>query len=222
MDQAGALDDDPAALLEDTEIAWAAAHLASCDACAPDAAALAVLASALRDDADAPDEAFFAAQRSALMENIRATDVGALDRRTAHTPVLAGTRPALRAVPRPADRRVPGAPRRSVWSAWGPVVPALAAGLVLIVGLGVMRARAPQPAREVAVAEVAEPRGGDLLAKIDAAAGDDTWVVADEDLFAVALASPSEPAIDELSKDDFSEAELEQVEGVFVPMPGWS
>ena len=221
MDHASARGaDDPGASLGADDLAWLAEHLESCDACAPDASDVASLGALLRDDAaELPGEAFFADRRASLLDTIRAEDeargatldggvvgAGALAARTT-------TRPALRAIPGTGARagRGPRPVRRR--SVWRPLLPALAAGLAIVVALGMLLSRSPRPE----TLEVAEVASGDLVAVVDADAADDTWVIEGNDLFEVALSSTSDPALDELSDDD-----LEEIEGVFVPSPGWS
>jgi hypothetical protein len=219
MDDASARrpDDDPSATLGADDLAWLAAHLESCDACAPDAALVAALGALLTDDARAtPDEAFFAARRASLLDVIRASDADRID-----GGVVGAGAPVARIAARPALRAIAGTGaragrsrhpvrRRSVWR---PLVPALAAGLAVVVALGMLLSRSPRP-ETTGVAEVAS---GDPVAVVDAHAADDSWVIVDDDLFEVALSSTSDPAFDELSDDD-----LEEIEGVFVPGPGWS
>lgn len=135
----------------------------------------------------------------------------------AGTPARGATRPVLRAVPGSGTRtgaRGPRPARRR--SLWRPLLPALAAGLAIVVALGVLRARTQRPG-DADVAAIVEVASGDLVAVVDDGAGDDSWVVQSDDLFEVALSSTSDPALDELSDDD-----LDEIEGVFVPSPGWS
>lgn len=211
--------DDPSVVLGESDLTWLAAHLESCDACAPEAALVAALGALLRDDAaELPDEAFFVAQRATVLDAIRASEAVASDGGVVGggAPARTATRPALRAIPGTGARaggRGPRPMRRR--SLWRPLLPALAAGLAIAVALGVLRARTPHPqGADVAAVEVASV---DLVAAADADSADDSWVVADDDLFEVALSSTSDPALDELSDDD-----LEEIEGVFVPSPGWS
>ncbi|MBY0279536.1 hypothetical protein K2Z84_29735, partial [Candidatus Binatia bacterium] len=131
----------------------------------------------------------------------------------AGTAARSATRPALRAVPGSGTRGPRPVRRRSLWR---PLLPALAAALAIVVALGVLRARTPRPG-DADVAGIVEVAGGDLVAVVDDAASDDSWVVQSDDLFEVALSSTSDPALDELSDDD-----LDEIEGVFVPSPGWS
>lgn len=220
MDDASAhgVGDDPSAVLGADDLAWLAAHLESCGACAPDASDVASLGTLLQDDAaDLPDAEFFAARRAALLDALEAPDdarVATLDGGVvgAGKPAVR-TRPVLRAIPGTGTRagRGPRPVRRR--SLWRPLLPALAAGLAVVAALGLLLSRSPRPeGTQVAVVE-----GGDLVAVVDADAADDTWVIEGSDLFEVALSSTSDPAVDELSED-----ELEEIEGVFVPSPGWS
>ena len=218
---------DPSSALDPHDLAWLAAHLDACDACGAEPACVASLG-ALRDEAEElPGEEFFAARRAALLDAIRADDGGvvgagapaALDRNAPARSGAAASRPALRAVPGNAGRDVRGprpVRRRSVWR---PLLPALAAGLAIVAVLGALRARAPQ--RDVAevadVAVVEQVPSGDDLAALAAESADDSWVIAGSDPFALALSSTSDPALDELSDED-----LDEIEAVFVPSPGWS
>jgi hypothetical protein len=222
MDEASAHHvDDPGTVLGADDLAWLAEHLESCDACAPDAAVVASLGPLLDDDAaDLPGDAFFATRRAVLLDAIRASgdapgatlrDGGVVG---AGAPAARiATRPVLRAIPGTGARagRGPRPVRRR--SLWRPFLPVLAAGLAIVVALGALLSRSPRP-ETTAVAEVAS---GDLVAVVDADAADDSWLIEDDDLFEVALSSTSDPALDELSNDD-----LEEIEGVFVPSPGWS
>lgn len=221
--------DDPTTALPGDDVAWLARHLESCAACAPEQAAIAALGTMLQDEIAAqPDEAFFAARRAVLVDTIRASDAandgGVVG---AGAPARVATRPTLRAIPGTgAARGTRQAPPRSIWRPVRPVLSAIAAGVVIAIALGVLRARTQRPsAADVAAVEVASV---ELMAAIDADSADDSWVVASTDPFELALSSTSDPSLDETRDDGLEEInaeiddEIEEIEGVFLPSPGWS
>lgn len=220
MDDASARGiDDPSTVLVDGDLLWLAAHLESCDACAPGASDVASLEALLHDDAaDLPDATFFASRRASLLDALRAE--GDARGATLDGGVVGGGAPVARAATRPALRAIPGTGARAGHgprpvrrrSVWRPLLPVLAAGLAVVVALGLLLSRSPRPQ----ATELAEVASGDVV-DVDADAGDDSWVIEGNDLFEVALSSTSDPALDEPSDDD-----LEEIEGVFVPSPGWS
>jgi hypothetical protein len=216
---------DPSSALDAHDLAWLAAHIDACAACGAEHAFVASLGALREEVAELPGEEFFAERRAALLDAIRAADDGGVvgagapagrDRSDPARGATAATRPALRALPGNAarDARGPRPLRRR--SVWRPLLPALAAGLAIVAVLGALRARAPQrDAAEVAVLE--QVPSGDDLAALAAESADDSWVIASSDPFALALSSTAGPALDELSDED-----LDEIEAVFVPSPGWS
>ncbi|MBM4247124.1 MAG: hypothetical protein FJ148_25580 [Deltaproteobacteria bacterium] len=217
MDHASAhaLDDDPAAVLAERDLDWLAGHLASCAACAPDASLLASVGTLLRAD-ELPDDDFFAARRGSLLATIGASaddaDGGVVG---AGAPARAAGRPALRAISGTGARSVRGSSPVRRHSIWQPLVPALAAGLAIAVALGALLARSPRP--QGIEVTMADGPAGDPVAALDAESADDSWIIASNDPFALALASRSDPALDALSNED-----LDEVEAILVPSPGWS
>lgn len=206
----------PAGALLPDEIAWAAAHLDRCPRCAaiaddtmtPPLDALRAL-----DAADAPSDAFFAAQRDALMAVIRAApEVASL--REVLAPKRAPVRAAGHAAERAAGVRpvvAPGGARQRVvlWTA-------LAAGVVLLITSALLRTDQDQLA-EVISPPTIEVAG--LLPATGAAAladAEDAWLVASNDSLVVEVPAGERPLA------GLSDDELDEIEGVFVSVPGWS
>ena len=201
---------DPSDALTPDELDWAATHLDRCPRCqrADDAAAAPLLA-ALREgsDLDLPADDVFAESRAAVLGAIHAAS-------TAGETAESGRRSPRAGVSRPPA----AAPARRMARRWRAVAGALAAGLVLVVAGALLRApdeRLAANSARPAAQDAETPADEDLGAIV---ADDDAWVVASNDLLGL---DPSPPSGDR-SLPALSDEELDEVEGVFVSMPGWS
>jgi len=195
--------DDPAAALPADDCEWLAQHLDACPSCSvADDAAVAPLFAALRavDRADVPDEASFAAQRRSILATIGVEPP-------------APPSPVLRLRGRASEQ---SRPRRALWIATGA---ALAASLAALLTLPEWRDRdltleratvgVPPPATEIASVVGAM----DVAQLADA---EDAWVVASNALDLDAGDGRGQE-LGALTDD-----ELDEIEGVFVSVPGWS
>jgi hypothetical protein len=200
---------DPSDALTPDELEWAATHLDRCARCArADDAAAAPLLAALRagSDLDLPADDVFAESRAAVLGTILAgSTAGAVRESGRRSPRSGALRPPA------------AAPARRTARSWRAVAGALAAGLVLLVAGALLRAPDERLAAKFArpaAQDAAIPTDEDLGAIV---ADDDAWVVASNDLLGL-----DNPPAGDRSLPALSDEELDEVEGVFVSMPGWS
>lgn len=197
--------DDPAASLSEADSEWLARHLDACASCArADHEAVAPLLDVLRalDRADVPDDLFLAARRREILSAIGVEPSEPAPRRA--WPSHAA---------RQAQRR-----RRTVWAAVG----ALAASIALLLAVPRWRDQGVEVARPPVGVPPPATEATSLVASLDPAelaTADDAWLVASSNFLGLELDDPRER---DRELNQLTDEELDEIEGVFVSVQGWS
>ena len=204
------MDPDPADVPSPDEIEWLAQHLERCTSCSLADAATGLLLASLRsldDPSETPDEQVFAVRREAILAAIQA-----------EAEPERGGAGAQREGRRSGDRaqRVGAAHPYGSARRWLPAVLAFAAGIALVVTVAGLRER-QRLARDDAAVRRETPEVVAGLDVAELADADDAWVLASGEVMTIELPASGSRPFGELSDE-----ELDEIEGVFVSVPGWS